>query len=57
MAILVKRGELADKAGNKVSTGSRTGKQSFRPVEPSQIVAGPTIKTIDTACPDRMDFA
>jgi hypothetical protein len=57
MAILVKGGELADKAGSKVSAGSRTGKQSFWPVEPSQIVAGPTIKTIDAAQPDRMDFA
>jgi hypothetical protein len=57
MAIQVKGVEFADKAAGKVSTGSRTGKQSIRAAEPSQIDAGPTIKTNDAAQADRMDFA
>jgi hypothetical protein len=57
MAIRVKGVELADKAAGKVSAGSRRGKQSFGAAEPSQIDAGPTIKTNDAAQPDRMDFS
>jgi hypothetical protein len=57
LAILVKGGELADKAAGTVSTGSRTGKQSFGTAESSQNDAGPTIKTNDAVQADRMDFA